>query len=70
VNAARSEVLLVHAPHGDYVFCIATKDQQDQQWKRDNEGAALIRKISEIVWNHFEPKNKWRPLTDSAEWWF
>jgi beta-lactamase class A len=70
VNQARSEVLLVHAPHGDYVFCIATKNQQDQQWARENEGSALIRKVSQIIWNHFEPKIKWQPLTDSAEWWY
>jgi beta-lactamase class A len=70
VNRARSEVLLVHAPHGDYVFCIATKNQQDQQWARDNEGSELIRKVSQIIWNHFEPKIKWQPLTDTAEWWY
>jgi len=25
VNQSRSEVVLVHAPHGEYVYCIMTK---------------------------------------------
>jgi beta-lactamase class A len=70
VNQAKSEAIVVHAPHGDYVFCITTKAQDDQQWNRNNEGYVLIRKISEIIWNHFEPKSKWQPLPDSVKWWF
>jgi beta-lactamase class A len=70
VNQAKSEVLVVHAPHGDYVFCVSTKNQQDQTWQKDNEGYLLIRKVSEIIWNHFEPKSKWKPLPDSGKWWF
>jgi beta-lactamase class A len=60
VNASRSEVVLVHAPHGDYVFCVITKNQQDQTWDFDNEGFALLRNISKTLWQHFEPKSKWK----------
>ncbi|TDE18523.1 serine hydrolase [Dyadobacter psychrotolerans] len=70
VNQAKSEALIVHAPHGDYVFCITTKNQADQKWGRENEGYVLIRKVSEIIWNHFEPKEKWKPLSGSDRWWF
>jgi len=70
VNQAKSEALIVHAPHGDYVLCITTKNQQDQQWSKDNEGYILIRKISEIIWNHFEPKSKWKPVEGSEKYWF
>jgi len=70
VNQAKSEAVIVHAPHGDYVLCITTKNQQDQKWTRDNEGYVLIRKVSEIIWNHFEPKSKWKPLDGSGNWWF
>ena len=70
VNQAKSEVVMVHAPHGDYVFCITTKNQQDQRWERGNEGYELIRKASEIIWNHFEPKSKWKPAKDYEKWWF
>ena len=61
VNAARSEVVLVNAPHGDYVFCIATKNQKDTSWQSDNESYVLIRKLSQLLWNYFEPKSKWQP---------
>ncbi len=61
VDAARSEVVLVNAPHGDYVFCIATKDQKDTSWEMSNEGWVLIRKLSETLWHHFEPKSTWQP---------
>jgi len=59
VNASRSEVVLVNAPHGDYVFCIITKNQKDTSWKYENEAEVLIRKTSKMLWNYFEPKSKW-----------
>ena len=68
VNQAKSEVVLVHAPHGDYVFCITTKNQTDERWKPDNEGRVLLRNISRLIWNYYEPKYDWQPLDDSAKW--
>lgn len=59
VNRSRSEVVLVNAPHGDYVFCIATKNQKDESWTTDNEGYQLIRKLSKLLWNYYEPKSDW-----------
>lgn len=61
VNQAKSEVVFVHAPHGEYVYCIATKNQADQRWKADNEGYALLTRLSRIIWSHFEPKYRWKP---------
>lgn len=61
VNQSRSEVVLVNAPHGDYVFCIATKNQKDESWTPDNEGYRLIRNLSQLLWNYYEPKSKWKP---------
>ncbi len=61
VDASRSEVFLVNAPHGDYVACIITKNQKDTSWKYDNEGATLIRNLSKMLWNYFEPNSKWQP---------
>jgi len=29
VDESRSEVVLLNAPHGDYVFCVINKNQQD-----------------------------------------
>ncbi len=53
VSASRSEVLLVNAPGGDYVFCVITKDQEDRSWEEDNEGYVLLRELSRIVYEHF-----------------
>ena len=61
VNQSRSEVMLVNAPSGDYVFSIITKNQQDESWDPPNEGWVLIRKISALLWNHFEPSHPWQP---------
>ncbi|HEV8285543.1 MAG TPA: serine hydrolase [Chitinophagaceae bacterium] len=59
VNASRSEVLLVNAPHNPYIFCIFTKDNKDISWVHDNEAWVVARKISKLLWNYFEPKEKW-----------
>lgn len=61
VDDARSEVLLVNAPHGSYVFCIATKNIKDQRWTEDNESWKLIRKLSKTLWHYFEPKSGYEP---------
>ena len=59
VDASRSEVLLVNAPHNPYVFCIFTKNNKDTSWQHGNEAWTMARKISKLLWNHFEPKEKW-----------
>ncbi len=61
VDQSRSEVMLVNAPSGDYVFCVITKNQQDTSWKYDNAGFVLLRDVSRLLWNHFEPKSGWKP---------
>lgn len=50
VNDSRSEVLLVNAPGGDYVFCVITNHQEDQSWEDENEGFVLIRAVSKLLW--------------------
>lgn len=60
VDASRSEVMLVNAPHNPYIFCIFTKNNTDTSWAHTNEAWALARKISRLLWNYFEPKDKWQ----------
>lgn len=69
VNQSRSEVVLVHAPHGDYVYCIMTKNQKDESWVRTNEGFTLLRNVSALLWHHFEPKSTFQPVTGYEKWW-
>lgn len=68
INASRSEVVVVHAPHGDYVFCLITKNQKDQSWQHDNKGFELLRDISKILWEHFEPQQPYSPASGSEKY--
>lgn len=61
VDRSRSEVALVNAPSGDYVFCIISGQQADTTWDPPNEGWVLIRNLSALLWRHFEPKHPWHP---------
>lgn len=69
VDDARSEVVLVNAPHGDYVFAIYTKNIKDQSWNPDNESNRLIRKVSALLWHHFEPRSQWQPPNGVEKFW-
>ncbi|GAB3018678.1 serine hydrolase [Spirosoma pulveris] len=69
VNQSRSEVVLVHAPHGEYVYCVMTKNQKDESWERTNEGFVLLRNVAALLWQHFEPKSTWKPTAGYEKWW-
>ncbi len=64
VDESRSETMLVMAPHNPYVWSVITKNQQDTSWAANNEGWVLQRKVSNILWNYFEPHFNWQPSTD------
>ena len=68
VEQSKSEVVLVNAPHGDYVFCVITKNQKDQTWTSKNEGNVLIQNVSKLLWKHFEPNSDWKPAQGIEEW--
>lgn len=61
LDEAKSETVLVNAPHGDYVFSVMTNNNKDQRWVPDNEAQVLIRKISALLWHYYEPKSNWKP---------
>ncbi len=68
VDESRSEVVLVHAPSGDYVFSVITAHQQDTSWTPGNEGYRLIRGVSRYLWQTFEPSAPWSPVPDQGMW--
>lgn len=68
VDQSRCEVVLVNAPHGDYVFCVTTKNLRDTRWTPQNEGYILLRSVSKLLWNYFEPKSDWKPAAKIEEW--
>ena len=61
VSRARSDVVLVNAPEGDYVLAVLTKNQEDSSPELENEGYQLIRDISRAVYEHFNRDDPWRP---------
>ena len=69
VDESRSEVALVNAPHGPYVFSVITKNQADTSWTSDNAGFQLIRDVSRTLWQHFEPESDWAPTKGPRRYW-
>jgi len=67
VDQSRSEVVLVNAPSGDYVFCVITKNQQDQSQEPGNEGYVLLRRVSALLWQYFEPSHPWHPAPGAEQ---
>ncbi|MGB3541928.1 serine hydrolase [Rubrivirga sp.] len=61
VSESKSEVVYVHAPSGPYVFTVVTKEQGDVGYEPDNAGFVLIREMSTLFWNTFEPGSPWQP---------
>lgn len=60
VDASRSEVMYINGER-PYIFCICTKNNVDTSWKSDNEAWLLTRKLSALVFKHFNPKSDWQP---------
>ncbi|PSL46096.1 beta-lactamase class A [Chitinophaga niastensis] len=67
VDESRSEVIMVNAPHGDYVYCMITKNNQDQRWHYDNEAWQLLRRVGDVIWQYYEPASKWKPNPDMGQ---
>jgi beta-lactamase class A len=61
VDRSRSEVVLVNAPSGDYVFAVITKNQRDTTYAPENAGFVLLRRVSALLWREFEPHRPWAP---------
>lgn len=54
VNASRSEVIYIQGEGVNYVFCICTKNNQDQTWTPTNEAWTLTRKLSSLLWEYYK----------------
>ncbi|HWJ90641.1 MAG TPA: serine hydrolase [Flavisolibacter sp.] len=53
VDESRSEILFVNGRGARYIFCVCTKNNQDQSWENTNEAWTLTRRLSKLVWDHF-----------------
>lgn len=65
LNQNRNEVVLVKGENSNYVFCIMTKNNKDVSWKNSNEAWTLTRKLSQLLWDYFEPRDKWQRARDA-----
>ncbi|SFQ53112.1 serine hydrolase [Parafilimonas terrae] len=52
VDESRNEVLYVNCKN-PYIFSIFTKNNKDTSWNADNEAWVLTRKLSALLWKHF-----------------
>ncbi len=68
LDRSRSETVLVNAPGGDDAFSVITKNQTDQSWEDGNEGFVLIRDLSGMFWDYFEPRSRWKPSKKTWAW--
>lgn len=53
VNGSRSEIVFVNGNGNRYLLSVFTKNISDQSWQQGNEAWTLIRRISELTWDHF-----------------
>lgn len=67
VNQTRNEVVLVKGEKSCYVFCILTRNNKDESWGNENEAWVLTRKLSSLLWNYYEPKDKWMPAAEAGK---
>jgi len=68
VNKVRNEVVLVKGKQSNYVLSIFTKNNKDESWQNSNEAWELTRKISALLWNYYEPKDRWKRSGDGVQW--
>lgn len=64
VDASRSEIMYVNSKENPYILSVFTKNNKDTSWTKSNEAWVLTRKLSALLWKHFNPDSKW---TASAE---
>jgi beta-lactamase class A len=53
VDESRDEVVYVNCKKDPYIFSIFTKNNTDTSWESTNEAWVLTRKLSALLWQHF-----------------
>lgn len=69
VDYSKSEVVLVKGEQSTYAFCVITDNQKVKGYSFDDPGFVLIRKVSRVLYKHFEPNDKWTPTSQLDEYW-
>jgi beta-lactamase class A len=58
VDESRNEVMYVNSKNNPYILSIFTKNNKDTSWASNNEAWVVTRKLSALLWQHFNPKNR------------
>jgi beta-lactamase class A len=53
VDESRNEVVYVNGKKNPYIFSIFTKNNKDTSWDQSNEAWVLTRKLSALLWKHY-----------------
>jgi beta-lactamase class A len=53
VDESRNEVVYVNCKKNPYIFSVFTKNNADTSWNSNNEAWVLTRKLSALLWQHF-----------------
>jgi len=56
VDESRNEIMYVNGKENPYIFSIFTKNNVDTSWQYNNEAWVLTRKLSALLWKHYNPK--------------
>ena len=54
VDESRNEVVYVNSKKNPYIFSVFTKNNKDTSWEAGNEAWVLTRKLSALLWEHFD----------------
>lgn len=68
LNRSRSDSAIVFSPDQPYVLTVYTDNQKDRRWVDENEGNAVIRQVSGIVWNYLHPRRQYTPPPGMERW--
>jgi beta-lactamase class A len=56
VDESRNEVMYVNSKNNPYILSIFTKNNKDTSWTNNNEAWVVTRKVSALLWQHFNSK--------------
>jgi beta-lactamase class A len=56
VDESRNEVMYVNSKNNPYILSVFTKNNKDTSWTNNNEAWVVTRKLSALLWQHFNSK--------------
>jgi beta-lactamase class A len=54
VDRSRNEIMYINGKRNPYILSLFTKNNKDESWENNNEAWVLTKKISALLWKHFQ----------------